>query len=51
MRHDAQELIGINKNKSSKINILFNKNEVDEQVPLLVPKSKLEKITNYLLNL
>jgi lipopolysaccharide export system protein LptA len=30
MRNDAQELIGINKNKSSKINILFNKNEVDE---------------------
>jgi lipopolysaccharide assembly outer membrane protein LptD (OstA) len=30
MRNDAKELIGINKNKSSKINILFNKNEVDE---------------------
>jgi lipopolysaccharide assembly outer membrane protein LptD (OstA) len=30
MRNDAQELIGINKNKSSKINILFNKNEVDQ---------------------
>ena len=30
MRNEAQELIGINKNKSSKINILFNKNEVDE---------------------
>jgi lipopolysaccharide assembly outer membrane protein LptD (OstA) len=30
MRNDAQELIGINKNKSSKINILFNKNEVNE---------------------
>ncbi len=30
MRNDAQELIGINKNKSSKIRILFNKNEVDE---------------------
>jgi lipopolysaccharide assembly outer membrane protein LptD (OstA) len=30
MRNDAHELIGINKNKSSKINILFNKNEVDE---------------------
>jgi lipopolysaccharide export system protein LptA len=30
MRNDEQELIGINKNKSSKINILFNKNEVDE---------------------
>jgi lipopolysaccharide assembly outer membrane protein LptD (OstA) len=30
MRNDALELIGINKNKSSKINILFNKNEVDE---------------------
>ena len=30
MRNDVQELIGINKNKSSKINILFNKNEVDE---------------------
>ncbi len=30
MRNDAHELIGINKNKSSKINILFNKNEVDQ---------------------
>jgi lipopolysaccharide assembly outer membrane protein LptD (OstA) len=30
MRNEAQELIGINKNKSSKINILFNKNEVDQ---------------------
>ena len=30
MRNDEKELIGINKNKSSKINILFNKNEVDE---------------------
>ena len=30
MRNDAKELIGINKNKSGKINILFNKNEVDE---------------------
>ena len=30
MRNDAQELIGINKNKSSKINILLNKNELDE---------------------
>ncbi len=30
MRNDAHELIGINKNMSSKINILFNKNEVDQ---------------------
>ena len=30
MRNDAHELIGINKNKSSRINILFNKNEVDQ---------------------
>lgn len=29
MRNDQKELIGINKNKSSKINILFNKDEVE----------------------
>jgi lipopolysaccharide export system protein LptA len=29
MRNDTQELIGINKNVSSKINILFDKNEIE----------------------
>ncbi|HWS59702.1 MAG TPA: OstA-like protein [Flavobacterium sp.] len=29
MRNDAQELIGINKNVSSKINIIFDKNEIE----------------------
>jgi lipopolysaccharide export system protein LptA len=29
MRNDAQELIGINKNVSSKINIVFDKNEIE----------------------
>ena len=29
MRNDAQELIGINKNVSSKINLLLNKNEIE----------------------
>ncbi|MGL5112731.1 MAG: OstA-like protein [Flavobacterium sp.] len=29
MRNDQKELIGINKNKSSKINILFNKDDVE----------------------
>ena len=30
MRNDAQELIGINKNVSSKINIIFDKNEIED---------------------
>ena len=30
MRNDAQELIGINKNVSSKINIIFDKNEIQD---------------------
>ena len=30
MRNDVQELIGINKNVSSKINIIFNKNEIED---------------------
>ena len=29
MRNDAQELIGINKNKSSKINLILEKNEIE----------------------
>ena len=29
MRNDDQELIGINKNKSSKINIIFDKNAIE----------------------
>ncbi len=30
MRNDTQELIGINKNVSSKINIIFDKNEIED---------------------
>ncbi len=30
MRNDAQELIGINKNVSSKINIIFDKNQIED---------------------
>jgi hypothetical protein len=29
MRNDAQELIGINKKKSSKINLILEKNEIE----------------------